>query len=547
MHRHEIDKQNSVRGSGSAAIAADPAEDDSYPDSQGGTDPGVGILEEPQKLRPSAEDADQSRSVSIGPKSRVGYVYHRLLAVSDLVAIVFAASLAALVATLGDRSPDPYGYVAALVIMIPVWFLVAYVGGLYHQVDRRITLDYVDEIGPVMVAASVWAWGFVVIRAAFVSGTTELTTPMLMWILMIASLLTFRAILRTFARSRNWNRRPVATIGDAFGLSALSDRMSRHPEWSLDVRTEIEMDLTGTFGLYSSSDSEGVSERPRTAGESKLSTEEMIDRLVENDVERAIIAGGSGSFSLRSKLIRKLVENGIVVDFVAGGPETFYPSTSLHHLEGMTVMSMRPSRQQPFAAALKRALDVFVSASLLVVASPVLLLSAVAIRLDSAGPVIFRQPRGGRDGETFYVSKLRTMGAGADHIRDELRSQGHSDEGGMLKIQNDPRITRVGGYLRSWSIDEIPQLWNVLVGDMSLVGPRPLPLDESSLVSDDFKVRENMRPGITGPWQVMGRSDIPMHDMLKLDYTYVVGWTLVEDLKLLLRTVTAVVKRTGAR
>ncbi|MBK5232217.1 MAG: exopolysaccharide biosynthesis polyprenyl glycosylphosphotransferase [Thermoleophilia bacterium] len=487
--------------------------------------------EEPAPARPSS------------PGGRAGYVYHRLLAVSDLVAILVAAFLAVGVANRGEATSDSVGYAAALVASIPVWFVIAYAGGLYHQVDRRIYEDYVDEIGPIVVSATAWAWVFVLISATLVPGAHEFTAPMLMWILMIGSLLVFRAVLRTSARSRSWNLRPVASIGDAFGLSALSERMERHPEWSLDVRCEFEMDLSGNFLLYSSNEAGDVGRR----SQHKLSTEEMIDRLIENDVERAIIAGGSGSFSMRSKLVRKLVENGIIVDFVAGGPETFYPSTSLHHLEGMAVMSMRPSRQQPLAASFKRALDILVSASFLIVASPVLMFSALAIRLDSPGPVIFRQPRGGRNGGTFDVVKLRTMAADADLQRDELRSQGHGNNGGMLKIDRDPRITRVGNYLRNWSIDEIPQLWNVLVGDMSLVGPRPLPLDESSLVSEDFKVREKMRPGITGPWQVMGRSDIPMHDMLKLDYTYVIGWTLIEDLKLLLRTITAVTRRTGAR
>lgn len=490
---------------------------------------------------PVREATDQ-REAFRGPDSRVGYVYHRLLAISDLAAISVAALSAVLVATAFDRSPDTSAYAISLVVMLPCWLFIAYFSGLLHHGDFRITQDYVDEIGPVVVAATAWIWLFVVIQAIFVSGITALTAPVLMWILMIVTIIAFRAVLRMIARRRLWNQRPVATIGDAFGLSALSGRMERHPEWCLEVRCEIEMDLAGKFVLRATDES--ISEAPGHM--SKLGTEEMTSLLVESGVERAIIAGGSGSLTLRSKLVRKLVENGIVVDYVAGGPETFYPSTSLHYLEGMTLMSMRPSRQQPFVAALKRLLDVTVAACLLVVASPVLALSALAIKLDSPGPVVFRQPRCGRNGGTFFVTKLRTMSKDADSKREELRSRDVGEGAGMLKIRNDPRVTRVGRYLRSWSIDEIPQLWNVLIGDMSLVGPRPLPLDESSLVSDDFKVRESMRPGVTGPWQVMGRSDIPMHDMLKLDYTYVVGWTLVEDLKLLLRTVTAVLKRTGA-
>jgi lipopolysaccharide/colanic/teichoic acid biosynthesis glycosyltransferase len=322
--------------------------------------------------------------------------------------------------------------------------------------------------------------------------------------------------------------------------------MDRHPEWSLDVRSEIVMDVSGRF-IPQSRPPEGQPSDPGGAGHESFGNTELVAHLLERDVDRAIITGNSGGFSMHSELVRKLVENGIVVDFVAGGPETVYPSTSLHHLEGMTVMSTRPSLQQPFALALKRLLDVSVSAVLLFLSAPVLILAAIAIRLDSPGPVLFRQPRGGRNGETFDVIKLRTMEMGADSRREELRSERQIAEGEMLKLDGDPRITRAGRKLRRWSIDEIPQLWNVLTGDMSLVGPRPLPLDETAFVTPEFKARRRMRPGITGPWQVMGRSDIPMQDMLKLDYTYVVGWSFLEDLKLLLRTTTAVARHKGAR
>ena len=175
-----------------------------------------------------------------------------------------------------------------------------------------------------------------------------------------------------------------------------------------------------------------------------------------------------------------------------------------------------------------------------------LLVSAIAIRLDSKGPVVFRQHRAGLGGETFQICKLRTMEDGADRLRESLWSQGmHGDDGGMLKIKDDPRVTRVGRRLRRWSVDEIPQFWNVLVGDMSLVGPRPLPLDEAVRIGEKYKLRNRVRPGITGPWQVMGRSDIPMEDMLKLDFTYVTGWSLGEDFRILLRTLPAVSAKSG--
>jgi lipopolysaccharide/colanic/teichoic acid biosynthesis glycosyltransferase len=144
--------------------------------------------------------------------------------------------------------------------------------------------------------------------------------------------------------------------------------------------------------------------------------------------------------------------------------------------------------------------------------------------------------------------KFRTMVDGADELKasmSDLNMHSASDRR-MFKVQADPRITRIGAILRRWSLDELPQLWNVLRGDMSLVGPRPLVLNESKLVEGRYEVRLRMRPGITGPWQTLGRSDIGFEDMIKLDYTYVMNWTLAEDLKLMMRTLGAVVRARGA-
>ncbi len=508
---------------------------------------------------PSEVEANPDR-VTIGPdqealleerrsasrKTHASYVYHRLLAISDFAAIVVAAILAEFFSGLLGHGPDLSSFVIALAIMVPFWFVIAYLAGLYHQADRSINQDFVDEIGLVVVAVTAWSWGFAVAQSWLNSGVTRLTAPVITWLLMIVLLMAFRGLVRHLALNRRWNRRPVAIIGDSFGLSALADRMNRHPEWALEVRSEIVMDTSGRFVVRKpEADSAPPGTEP-VAG-TELRNGELVDHLLARDVDRAIFAGGSTGFSMRSEMVRRLVENGIVVDFVAGGPETVYPSTSLHHLEGMTVMSTQPSSQQPLAIAMKRALDVSIALPMLLFSTPALIVAAIAIRLDSPGPVLFRQPRGGRNGETFDVVKLRTMEIDADSKRDELRSQSRIADGEMLKVPDDPRVTSVGRYLRHWSIDEIPQLWNVLIGEMSLVGPRPLPLDEAAFVTPEFKARGRMRPGITGPWQVMGRSDIPMQDMLKLDYTYVVGWSFIEDLKLLLRTMSAVFRRSGAR
>jgi lipopolysaccharide/colanic/teichoic acid biosynthesis glycosyltransferase len=179
----------------------------------------------------------------------------------------------------------------------------------------------------------------------------------------------------------------------------------------------------------------------------------------------------------------------------------------------------------------------------LIVFAPLLALLAIAIRLDSPGPAIYRQTRIGRDGRPFTMLKLRTMVDGADALKPALT---HLNEAqGLFKIAADPRVTRVGRWLRRYSLDELPQLVNVVRGEMSLVGPRPLVSDDDAKITGLDRRRLFLTPGMTGRWQILGSARVPMSEMLKLDYLYVTGWSLWSDVKILLRTVPYVLARRG--
>ena len=196
---------------------------------------------------------------------------------------------------------------------------------------------------------------------------------------------------------------------------------------------------------------------------------------------------------------------------------------------------------------LKRVIDASVSGLLLAIASPLLLVVAIAIKLDSRGPVFFAQNRAGLGGRRFRMLKFRTMRVGADAEKQTLAHLNHTGDSRLFKIPNDPRITRVGGLLRRWSLDELPQLWNVLAGDMSLIGPRPF--FESDL--EDYEVhhfrRLGAKPGITGLWQVSGRSSVvDFEEVVRLDRQYIEQWSIWLDLSILLRTIPAVLQRRGA-
>jgi exopolysaccharide biosynthesis polyprenyl glycosylphosphotransferase len=222
--------------------------------------------------------------------------------------------------------------------------------------------------------------------------------------------------------------------------------------------------------------------------------------------------------------------------------------TVMHDISGIPLVSVKPPRLSPAARLVKRSTDLVIGGTALIVLSPFLVIAAARIRLESPGPVFFRQERMGAGGRTFRIFKFRSMYLDADERKAEIAELNMHGEDGpkMFKIVGDPRITPFGRFLRRWSLDELPQLFNVMKGEMSLVGPRPLILAEDENILGHHRRRLNITPGVTGLWQVLGRSDIPFAEMVGLDYLYMTNWSLWGDMKLLARTVPAVLSRRGA-
>jgi lipopolysaccharide/colanic/teichoic acid biosynthesis glycosyltransferase len=192
----------------------------------------------------------------------------------------------------------------------------------------------------------------------------------------------------------------------------------------------------------------------------------------------------------------------------------------------------------------KRGLDLLGATLGLLALAPLVAAIAVAIKLDGRGTVLYRQLRVGRHGERFWMLKFRTMIPGADAMKDALLVLNEAG-GGLFKIADDPRITRIGRFLRRSALDELPQLINVLKGEMSLVGPRPLVIDEDRRIAGRNRRRLELMPGMTGPWQILGPARVPLHEMVAIDYRYVADWSLWRDLKILLLTVPHVLGRRG--
>jgi exopolysaccharide biosynthesis polyprenyl glycosylphosphotransferase len=222
----------------------------------------------------------------------------------------------------------------------------------------------------------------------------------------------------------------------------------------------------------------------------------------------------------------------------------YLPAPRVTNFGTLTALNFAMVHHSRTQLAVKRVIDVVVSASLLLVTAPVIAIAAIAIKRTSPGPVLFRQVRCGLYGRRFEMLKLRTMYADAEARRAEVLSLNEMD-GPVFKIKNDPRITPVGRVLRRWSIDELPQLWNVLTGDMSLVGPRPpIPSEVVQYETADRR-RLSMRPGLTCLWQVAGRNAIGFAQWVKLDVLYIDTWSLAQDFKILLKTFPAVFRGTG--
>ena len=259
-----------------------------------------------------------------------------------------------------------------------------------------------------------------------------------------------------------------------------------------------------------------------------------------------IVAASGVDSSVTNRMARDLLDQGIHVELSSTLRDISSQRLTVRPLGRFPVVYVEPVTRDGWRAVAKRTFDVAISAVALVVVSPIVLLAAIAIKLDSKGPVLFRQVRVGRNSEPFGVLKFRSMVVDAEALLPELAELNEAD-GPLFKMADDPRITRVGRFLRSTSIDELPQFWNVLRGEMSLVGPRPALPHETEEWDALLTQRLRVKPGITGMWQVSGRSDTSFEDYTRLDLYYVDNWTLTTDLAILAKTVPVVLLQKGAR
>ena len=244
-------------------------------------------------------------------------------------------------------------------------------------------------------------------------------------------------------------------------------------------------------------------------------------------------------------LVDSCHQNGVTVHVAPSTMEILIDRAEFMPGESVPLFTLRPPVFEGFEYAVKRTFDLVGSALALVVLSPVLLVIAAAVKLSSRGPIIYPSMRPGMAGKPFRCLKFRTMLADADKSQDELE-QLNELSGALFKIRDDPRLTPIGRTLRRFSLDELPQLVNVIRGEMSLVGPRPLPMRDFERLEEWHKKRYLVLPGITGLWQVSGRAELDFDELVRLDFLYLERWSMFLDLSILLKTIPAVISRRGA-
>jgi exopolysaccharide biosynthesis polyprenyl glycosylphosphotransferase len=275
------------------------------------------------------------------------------------------------------------------------------------------------------------------------------------------------------------------------------------------------------------------------------SSADIRQAVRQHNAHAVLVAGGSVATETAERVYRDLQELPVDFHLSTGVLGVAASRVAVQRFDDVPVLGLRRVELSRWQQTLKRAFDLIVASVLVLVLSPILLACALAVSVSGPGPILFRQKRFGQDGTVFHVHKFRSMVADAEGRLPALRAIGNEADGPLFKLRHDPRVTSVGRILRAWSLDELPQLLDVLAGSMSLVGPRPLVTHEVDLTAPWARTRLRVKPGMTGLWQVAGRHRLAFDDLVRYDLFYVENWSLSMDLFVLLRTVPAVLRRSG--
>ncbi len=453
----------------------------------------------------------------------------RLLIASDVAAIVVGYVLATVIQQLVRPVSDTTlrDEILFAGFIVPIWVVMMGANNLFLA---RAVCQFSEELRRLFVAGLA-ATGFLV-GVLFLAQYGELSRLWvgLLLVCVTSSLVASRLLARrVFAKLRREGRirRPVIIVGTGSEAISLLQATERRPDLGYEVLglTGDQLAGVGSRVLGSIDDTADVVRRTGAVG--------------------AILSVASLDPEVVNRLTRTLTDAGCHVTLSSSLHDIDITRTRSQSIDGRLMIYVEPTNRSRVHLLLKRTFDVVVAGSALLLTLPVVLIAAVAIKLDSRGPVLFRQVRVGKDGEPFEMIKLRSMVQDAEARRMELDDLNERN-GPLFKMKADPRITRTGRFLRKSSIDELPQFWNVLRGEMSVVGPRPALPSETEHWSSDLRQRLRVLPGITGMWQVSGRSESDFELYRRLDLFYVDNWSLTHDVKIVAKTFMVVLTSRGA-
>ncbi len=464
-------------------------------------------------------------SVQAAPRPNRDFVLRRLLVTADLVGIVFALALAATFFGPGDVLPQLFWSL----LLLPAWILLFKIYGLYDRDAKRVSHSTVDDLPWLFHSLVIGSLGLWLLLRYGPTQKLIFMEALVFFSAALGGIFVARAGARAASRFLIPPER-VLFVGGGPMAHLLARKFRLHPEYELEPIGYVDL-------FESTGDGHQLSLR-------YLGPPAEIDEVCRREaVERVVILSPEVSPNELADLIRRLRGLDVRIAILPHVVDVLGSSVEIDDVEGITILGMTPPNLTRSSRLLKRSMDIVIGSALLILASPLMLVIALAVKLTSAGPVFHKQERIGRGGQRFRIYKFRTMVADAELREKELTPQ--SSHPVWLLLDQDPRVTSVGKLLRHASLDELPQLWNVLRGDMSLVGPRPMPPDVDEHISGWGRRRLDLTPGITGLWQVLGRTNIPFEEMVKLDYLYVTNWSLWQDIRLLIHTLPAVLGRRG--
>lgn len=501
--------------------ARDPASTVGAPLGRGGRG-GTGIRAAGDRIEETARGPTMPETQGTPAVLRREAVYRRGLALADML----SAALAVVggVVLLGDDGLSP-----VTLAVLPVIVLVSKTLGLYDRDEHLLRKTTLDELPALFEVATLYALLLWLIEGALVQGSLGKGQVLSLLVLLFLSMSLARVAVRILARLALPPERCLV-IGSAEAADWVRAKLAESPGISATVIGRIPGNSDSGEGL-------GSSAVP------PAELRDLAERLGTLGVDRVILQPEGFDPDAVLHTVRVVKALGVRVSVLPRLFEVVGSSVEFDDLDGTILLGLRRYGLSRSSRVLKRATDLAGATVGLVLAAPVWLLAACAIKLSSPGPVLFRQRRIGRDGREFWMLKLRTMYDGAD--TEKPRLWGLSEGDGLFKLADDPRTTRVGRFLRRTSLDELPQLVNVLRGQMSLVGPRPLVPEEDIRVEGWQRGRLHLYPGMTGVWQVFGSARIPLGEMVKIDYLYAANWSLWLDCKILLRTIPHVLSRRG--